>query len=133
MSIKIDISVGELLDKISILKIKTERISDPIKLENINKELAVLTGQWQESAYVNTELANEIDELKAINERLWEIEDAIREKERLQLFDKEFIELARSVYFSNDKRAKIKHVINSKTGSELIEEKSYEDYGTNNE
>ena len=133
MSIKIDISVGELLDKISILKIKTERISDPIKLENINKELAVLTGQWQESAYVNTELANEIDELKAINEQLWEIEDAIREKERLQLFDKEFIELARSVYFSNDKRAKIKHVINSKTGSELIEEKSYEDYGTNNE
>ncbi len=133
MSIKIDISVGELLDKISILKIKTERISDPIKLENINKELAVLTGQWQESAYVNTELANEIDELKAINEQLWEIEDAIREKERLQLFDKEFIALARSVYFSNDKRAKIKHVINSKTGSELIEEKSYEDYGTNNE
>ena len=128
MSIKIELSVGELLDKISILQIKAERIVDPSKLENINKELDVLMSLWKDSAYSNNNLESETNELKAINEELWDIEDKIRDKERNQVFDKGFIELARAVYITNDKRAGIKRIINSKTGSELIEEKSYSDY-----
>ena len=128
MSIKIELSVGELLDKISILQIKAERIVDPSKLENINKELDVLMSLWKDSAYSNNNLESETNELKAINEELWVIEDKIRDKERNRVFDKGFIELARAVYITNDKRADIKRIINSKTGSELIEEKSYSDY-----
>ena len=128
MSIKIELSVGELLDKISILQIKEERIVDPSKLENINKELDVLMSLWKDSAYSNNNLESETNELKAINEELWAIEDKIRDKERNRVFDKGFIELARAVYITNDKRADIKRIINSKTGSELIEEKSYSDY-----
>ena len=130
MSIKIELSIGELLDKISILQIKAERIDDPSKMKNINKELAVLMSLWNDSPYSDTNLSSEINELKNINEALWDIEDKIRDKERNQLFDKDFIELARSVYFTNDKRAEIKRIINGKTGSELIEEKSYSDYST---
>ena len=128
MSIKIELSVGELLDKISILQIKAERIVDPSKLENINKELDVLMSLWKDSAYSNNNLESETNDLKAINEELWAIEDKIRDKERNRTFDKGFIELARAVYITNDKRADIKRIINSKTGSELIEEKSYSDY-----
>ena len=128
MSIKVELSVGELLDKISILQIKAERIIDRSKLENINKELDVLMSLWEDSTYSNNNLESEINELKAINEELWDIEDKIRDKERNQIFDKGFIELARAVYITNDKRADIKRIINSKTGSELIEEKSYSDY-----
>ena len=130
MSIKVELSVGELLDKISILQIKAERIVDPSKLENINKELDVLMSLWKDFAYSNNNLESETNELKAINEELWDIEDKIRDKERNQVFDKGFIELARAVYITNDKRAGIKRIINSKTGSELIEEKSYSDYST---
>ena len=130
MSIKIELSVGELLDKISILQIKAERIDDPSKVKNINKELDVLMSLWNDSPYSDTNLSSEINELKNINEALWDIEDKIRDKERNQLFDKDFIELARSVYFTNDKRAEIKRIINGKTGSDLIEEKSYSDYST---
>ena len=128
MSIKIDISVGELLDKITILEIKQERISDAEKLKNINNELRILKNQWQESGFASEALSTEIDSLKKINIKLWEIEDAIREKEKAQSFDEEFIELARSVYFTNDKRAEIKNTINKKTGSGLVEEKSYSEY-----
>ena len=130
MSIKIELSIGELLDKISILQIKAERIDDPSKVKNINKELDVLRSLWNDSPYSDTNLSSEINELKNINEALWDIEDKIRDKERNQVFDKDFIELARSVYFTNDKRAEIKRIINGKTGSELIEEKSYSDYST---
>ena len=130
MSIKIELSIGELLDKISILQIKAERIDDPSKVKNINKELDVLMSLWNDSPYSDTNLSSEINELKNINEALWDIEDKIRDKERNQVFDKDFIELARSVYFTNDKRAEIKRIINDKTGSELIEEKSYSDYST---
>ena len=130
MSIKIELSIGELLDKISILQIKAERIDDPSKVKNINKELDVLMSLWNDSPYSDTNLLSEINELKNINEALWDIEDKIRDKERNQVFDKDFIELARSVYFTNDKRAEIKRIINGKTGSELIEEKSYSDYST---
>ena len=128
MSIRVELPVGELLDKISILQIKAERIVDPSKLENINKELDVLISLWKDSAYSNNNLESETNELKAINEELWVIEDKIRDKERNRVFDKGFIELARAVYITNDKRADIKRIINSKTGSELIEEKSYSDY-----
>ena len=130
MSIKIELSIGELLDKISILQIKAERIDDPSKVKNINKELDVLMSLWNDSPYSDVNLSSEINDLKNINEALWGIEDKIRDKERNQLFDKDFIELARSVYFTNDKRAEIKRIINGKTGSELIEEKSYSDYST---
>tara|TARA_X000000368_G_C22866216_1_gene638806 strand:+ start:383 stop:778 length:396 start_codon:yes stop_codon:yes gene_type:complete len=130
VSIKIELSIGELLDKISILQIKAERIDDPSKVKNINKELDVLMSLWNDSPYSGTNLSSEINELKNINEALWDIEDKIRDKERNQVFDKDFIELARSVYFTNDKRAEIKRIINGKTGSELIEEKSYSDYST---
>jgi uncharacterized protein YukE len=128
VSINIELSVGELLDKVTILQIKSERISDQAKLENINKELRVLTVLWEASAYSQTDLKENIQALKDVNEALWDIEDKIRDKERDQSFDQEFIELARSVYFTNDKRAEIKKVINTKTGSELVEEKSYKDY-----
>ena len=130
MSIKIELSVGELLDKISILQIKVERINDSSKLENIKKELSVLLSLWEGSVYVNHDLESEKNKLKLVNEELWDIEDKIREKEREQVFDKEFIELARSVYITNDKRADIKKTINKKTGSELVEEKSYSHYST---
>ena len=128
MSIKVELSVGELIDKISILQIKAERIIDRSKLENINKELDVLMSLWNDSINSNNNLESEINDLKAINEELWDIEDKIRDKERDRVFDKGFIELARAVYVTNDKRADIKRIINSKTGSELIEEKSYSDY-----
>lgn len=128
MSIKIELSVGELLDKITILQIKAERITDPGKLENINKELQVLQSLWHASTYSKSNLDENIDALKKVNEELWVIEDKIRDKESEQAFDNEFIELARSVYVTNDKRAEIKKAINSKTGSELTEEKSYSDY-----
>tara|TARA_B100001250_G_scaffold413560_1_gene448099 strand:- start:1030 stop:1479 length:450 start_codon:yes stop_codon:yes gene_type:complete len=128
VSIKVELSVGELLDKISILRIKTERIADRSKLENINKELDALISLWENSIYSNSNLESEINNLKTINEELWDIEDKIRDKERNQIFDKGFIELARAVYITNDKRADIKRIINSKTRSELIEEKSYSNY-----
>lgn len=132
MSIKIELSVGELLDKVTILQIKAERIDNASKLENINKELQVLQALWTSSPYSQRDLDASIGELKAVNEELWDIEDKIRDKESLQAFDQEFIELARSVYFTNDKRAEIKRIINTKTGSELVEEKSYSDYAASN-
>lgn len=133
MSIQIDISVGELLDKITILQIKQERMDDAGKLENVKKELHVLQMQWKSSSYISINLDDQIDALKKINESLWEIEDKIRLKENEQKFDAEFIALARSVYVTNDKRAEIKRLINSKTGSDLVEEKSYRDYSSNNQ
>ena len=128
MSIQIDISVGDLLDKITILRIKAERIADVNKLENIKKELCVLQGQWESSPYINNNLDESTEALKKVNERLWDIEDQIRVKESQQQFDEEFVKLARSVYFTNDERAEIKREINNKTGSNLVEEKSYSDY-----
>lgn len=131
MSISIELSVGELLDKVTILQIKSERINDEAKLVNINKELNVLTTLWEKSPYSKVDLEENIQALKDVNEALWDIEDKIRDKERDQSFDQEFVELARSVYFTNDKRADIKKAINTKTGSELVEEKSYSDYSAN--
>ncbi len=128
MSINIEISVGELLDKITILEIKSERIEDKVKLENVNKELDLLNTIWSASDYANTDIKQQRDQLKKINESLWEIEDKIRIKESGKEFDEEFIELARSVYVTNDQRAETKKQINLMTQSGLVEEKSYKDY-----
>lgn len=128
MTIKIELSYGEMLDKITILQIKSERISDESKLVNVNKELSLLNDLWEADPKSSVDITEEIAELKSINETLWDIEDDIRDKERAKEFDSRFIELARAVYVTNDKRANVKRVINVKLGSDLIEEKSYADY-----
>lgn len=124
----IEISVGEFLDKLTILEIKAERINDPEKLKSINKELGLLQNSWTQSPYYSQNLEQDIADLKNVNYSLWRIEDEIREKEKFKLFDQGFIELARAVYVTNDKRAAIKREINIKVGSNLIEEKSYSKY-----
>ncbi len=126
MSVKVDLSVGELVDKITILEIKSERIEDEEKLINVNKELSVLRTVYSEA--VRVDISDEYNRLKEINIRLWIIEDDIRDKEFNKEFDDKFIELARAVYVTNDDRADVKKEINIKTGSELTEEKSYQDY-----
>lgn len=123
------VSYGELIDKLTILEIKSERIADPGKLGNVRDELQLLSTLWQADPASRTDIARERAELKRINEALWEIEDEIRVKEREQAFDARFIELARAVYRTNDKRAAVKRAINLKLGSRLVEEKSYQDYG----
>ena len=127
MLINTPISLGELVDKISILMIKKINISDSIKLEHVVKELEFLEKTLKE--YIPEGKINKfIQELVNINSKLWKIEDDIRECERNKLFDQTFIDLARSVYFTNDQRAKIKNDINKNFGSELVEVKSYEEY-----
>lgn len=128
MTIKVELAYGELLDKITILQIKSERITDATKVANVNKELNLLNDLWASDEKSSADISNEFKALREINEKIWDIEDGIRDKERDKEFDEKFIELARSVYFSNDKRAEIKRAINLKLGSELIEEKSYSDY-----
>lgn len=128
MTIKVELAYGELLDKITILQIKSERITDAAKVANVNKELNLLNDLWGADEKSSADISSEFKALKEINEKIWDIEDGIRDKERDKEFDEKFIELARSVYFSNDKRAEIKRAINLKLGSELIEEKSYSDY-----
>jgi regulator of replication initiation timing len=124
---KVEISNGEILDKFSILEIKINRIKDEQKLQNVSKEIEELKPNVK--ALLNEgQIIKLYLELKNANETLWAIEDSIRNKERLKEFDEEFIQLARAVYLTNDKRADIKKQINNLTGSELIEEKSYEKY-----
>ena len=126
--IKVPISPGELLDKITILRIKSERMSDPAKLSNVRLELRSLEATWSGSAYAKIDIEAEIAALLRVNEQLWVIEDDIRDRERTQSFDAEFIRLARAVYFTNDERAAIKRRINTALGSAIVEEKSYRDY-----
>ena len=126
--IKVPISPGELLDKITILRIKSQRMSDPAKLSNVRLELRTLEETWSASAYAKIDIETDISALLKVNERLWVIEDDIRDKERSQLFDAEFIRLARAVYVENDERAAIKRRINVKLGSTIVEEKSYRPY-----
>ena len=119
------VSIGELIDKITILEIKKEHMTN-IKLRNVNKELKLLKQILKE---INIEIdENLVKHLKKVNDSLWEIEDKIRLKESKQEFDKEFIEIARSVYKENDIRASIKHKINHRYNSDLVEEKSYNKY-----
>ena len=127
MLINTPISLGELVDKISILIIKQKNISDETKLDHVKKELDFL--QKTLMNYVQQEeINNYLENLININSKLWNIEDDIRECERKKLFDQTFIDLARSVYFTNDERAKVKNDINKTFGSELVEVKSYEEY-----
>jgi hypothetical protein len=126
--IHVPISPGELIDKITILEIKAERIRDAKKVANVQHELKLLQTTWSASPYASVDIAAEWAALKAINGKLWVIEDDIRDKERAQAFDVQFIELARAVYFINDDRATVKRKINDKLGSKIVEEKSYADY-----
>lgn len=128
MNVTVEISIGEFFDKLTILEIKRERIRQADKLKNINKELDALNALLGQLPFSREDVAEEVDELKAINEKLWVIEDDIRDKEAAKTFDQEFIELARSVYFTNDKRSDVKRAINLKLGSSFVEEKSYEEY-----
>lgn len=123
-SILVPISVGELFDKISILKIKEQKITNPIKLQNIKTELNLL--QEISKAIDKDLLSNKVEELYQINILLWDIEEKKRKKEKQKKFDEEFIQLARDVYINNDKRASIKKDINILLNSNIIEEKSYE-------
>jgi len=128
MTITTEISIGEFLDKLTILQIKQERIGDPEKLINISKELDALLEHWKLYEQEGMEIGNELEALRLVNEKLWETEDLIREKEAAGKFDQEFIALARSVYITNDERSRIKKTINQKLHSGFIEEKSYKDY-----
>lgn len=126
--IQTPVSFGELIDKITILEIKSQQIRDPAKLTNVRTELDLLNATWAAHPASHTDITDERARLLAVNQALWDIEDHIRLKEKAQAFDAEFIELARSVYFRNDERAAVKREINLKLGSQLVEEKSYQDY-----
>ena len=128
MQLQVPVSVGEVLDKITILQIKLAHISDAAKRVNVQNELDALLPLVAGDAFTTEQMQGLMAELKSINEALWDIEDDIREKEAAKSFDTEFIRLARAVYVTNDKRAEIKKQINLATGSALVEEKSYESY-----
>lgn len=128
MRLVLETSPGEFLDKLTILEIKSERIADPAKLANVRRELALLRATWEASGLAGRDVSAALAELKQVNVTLWEVEDRLREKEALRAFDAEFIELARSVYITNDRRAAIKRDLNVALGSDLIEEKSYKAY-----
>jgi hypothetical protein len=126
--ILVPVSPGELLDKITILRIKVARIQDAAKLANVKLELSLLEQTWKDSGGTQHDVAIDERALENVNERLWDIEDRIRDKEARQIFDRDFIELARAVYICNDERAAIKKRINRQLGSRLVEEKSYKQY-----
>lgn len=128
MQPRVPVSVGELMDKISILVIKTERIADEAKLANVRHELATLGPELDAAVNESRQRADWQARLHEVNGQLWDIEDKIRRCEASQDFGAEFIELARAVYKTNDVRAAIKREINEATGSDLVEEKSYEEY-----
>ena len=123
----IEVSHGEIVDKLTILQIKKENITDPIKLDNIVKEYDYLLSVVENDLGIST-LSSEYLELLSVNKELWVIEDDIRDKERIKEFDDDFIKLARAVYYTNDVRAKIKKEINLKYSSGFVEEKSYQSY-----
>ncbi|KPQ01941.1 DUF6165 family protein [Marinobacter sp. HL-58] len=130
--IKVPVSFGEVLDKITILEIKSERIADPEKVKNVRLELDELNATWNEAVRDQAAIAGLRKQLKEVNEALWEIEDDIRDQEAAQDFGPRFIELARAVYVTNDKRAAIKKEVNLALGSRFVEEKSYQDYTARN-
>ena len=123
---KIEVSIGEIVDKVTILNIKLKKIKNEDKLRNIKKEFDILRSSMEHIG-IGIDSA-EVKELESINNTLWDIEDRIRIKESKKEFDKDFIELARNVYFNNDKRSEIKRKINLKYCSDLIEEKEYVEY-----
>jgi hypothetical protein len=125
---KVPVSWGELFDKITILQIKLENLTLKSALENVEREHKQLYTIFLKNVSEETGATKLLEELKQINQKLWDIEDNIRDKERAKSFDDEFLQLARSVYFTNDERSRIKRNINDAFGSELVEEKSYSDY-----
>ena len=127
-TITVEVGAGELLDKITILKIKNRRMTDPAKLANVRNELAVLQQTWQEALLDSVEVAELEKALEAVNLQLWDIEDEIRECEARGDFGERFVELARSVYITNDERARLKKAVNLACDSAIVEEKSYSDY-----
>lgn len=126
MSIKVEVSLGEFLDKLTILEIKSERIQDPAKLANVRRQLDRLREAWRASNHDTGPVSGALQDLKRVNEELWDIENRIRAKESEGAFDEEFIELARAVYRTNDRRAAISRELNRVLGSELMDEKSYQ-------
>jgi len=126
--IEVQISPGDFIDKLTILRIKKENVSDPAKAANVQHEHDALQRRFDEAVERTPELDALVLRLQDVNRMLWDIEDGIREKERVKTFDQEFIEIARSVYKQNDRRAAIKREINELLGSSLVEEKSYSDY-----
>ena len=128
MSIMAPISAGELVDKITILRVKAERIGDPAKEANVRKELAMLEAIATQALPVSAEIERLTGELAAVNAALWDIEDGKRDCERRGDFGERFVRLARSVYVENDRRAAIKRAINEASGSDIVEEKSYKPY-----
>ncbi len=126
--ILVPISPGELLDKITILRIKSARMTDPAKVANVRHELTRREATWRASGAAIAEVAGDEAALQRVNEALWDIEDEIRDKELAQAFDARFIELARAVYVTNDERAAIKKRVNTHLGSTIVEEKSYKPY-----
>ena len=128
VSVSVHVAPGELIDKITILGIKLERINNEAKLANIKIECAVLTRALDEAIPTSQKLDQLTIELRKINEDLWDIEDDIRDCERVKDFSENFVKLARAVYITNDKRMEVKHAINKLLGSRLIEEKSYAAY-----
>jgi hypothetical protein len=128
MLLHVPVSVGEVVDKVTILEIKSDRITDPDKLRNISAELEALRPLVSGGVFDDDEMSALIDALREVNGALWDIEDNIRAEEAADRFGARFIELARAVYVTNDRRAELKKKINLATGSQLVEEKSYEDY-----
>jgi len=126
--VSVPVSFGELIDKITILEIKSERMGDPAKLANVRAELEMLQATWRAAPESKHDVGDAWAGLKQVNERLWVIEDDIRDCERRQDFGADFVRLARAVYFENDERARLKRVLNERLGSRLVEEKSYRDY-----
>ena len=124
----VPVSPGELLDKITILRIKSQRIGDADKLANVRLELDLLQRTWATLGGATATVAADEQALQAVNEQLWDIEDRIRDKEAARSFDQDFIELARAVYHRNDERAAIKKRVNTALGSRIVEEKSYQPY-----
>jgi hypothetical protein len=127
-SILVEISPGEMIDKITILLIKSERIKDEVQLANVRHELGVLSEKMDKDIPRSPDLDILVSELKSVNEALWGIEDDIRDCERAEEYSQLFIDLARSVYITNDKRADLKRDINLLLGSRIMEEKSYKPY-----
>ena len=125
MSILVEVSIGEFLDKLSILQIKADRIKHPSQLTNINNELQALMHKWEGSSYIEAKIAKEAAKLRSINEKPRDLENEIRGKEKNKIFDQEFIDMVRAIYVTNDQRAEIKRRINEKQDSRLVEEKSY--------
>jgi hypothetical protein len=128
IDLHVPVSPGELLDKITILRIKSQRIADAAKLANVRLELELLQRTWATLGAATAAVAADEQALQVVNEQLWDIEDRIRDKEAARSFDQDFIELARAVYQRNDERAAIKKRINVVLGSRIVEEKSYQPY-----